>query len=119
MTCCLKGDPRSRHAACRLVKAKMQKIAVLRPYLRRSAKSDRIEALTLAKTPFIDPEQVYEIYLPLAEAHPRQRLTHQRKRLEGGITGGKIRIGDQLLKKSFLATKTAIVIIFNQIPNNG
>jgi transposase len=44
---------RSRHPDCRLVKAKMQKIAALRRYLRGSTKSDRIDALTLAKMPFI------------------------------------------------------------------
>jgi hypothetical protein len=71
----------------------MQKIAALRRYLRGSAKSDRIDALTLAKMPFIDPEQLYEIYLPPAEVHALQRLTRQRKRLEGDITGRKIRIG--------------------------
>jgi len=84
---------RSRHPDCRLVKAKMQKIAALRRYLRGSAKSDRIDALTLAKMPFIDPEQLYEIYLPPAEVHALQRLTRQRKRLEGNITSRKIRIG--------------------------
>ncbi|MFQ5988214.1 MAG: IS110 family transposase [Dehalococcoidia bacterium] len=83
---------RSRHPDCRLVKAKMQKIAALRRYLRGSAKSDRIDALTLAKMPFIDPEQLYEIYLPPAEVHALQRLTRQRKRLEGDITGRKIRM---------------------------
>ena len=84
---------RSRHPDCRLVKAKMQKIAALRRYLRGSAKSDRIDALTLAKMPFIDPEQLYEIYLPPAKVHALQRLTRQRKRLEGDITSRKIRIG--------------------------
>jgi len=84
---------RSRHPECRLVKAKMQKIAALRRYLRGSAKSDRIDALTLAKMPFIDPEQLYEIYLPPAKMYTLQRLTRQRKRLEGNITGSKIRIG--------------------------
>jgi len=84
---------RSRHPDCRLVKAKMQKIAALRRYLRGSAKSDRIDALTLAKMPFIDPEQLYDIYLPPTEVHALQRLTRQRKRIEGDITGRKIRIG--------------------------
>jgi len=84
---------RSRHPDCRLVKAKMQKIAALRRYLRGSAKSDRIDALTMAKMPFIDPEQLYEIYLPPAKVHALQRLTRQRKRIEGNITGRKIRIG--------------------------
>jgi transposase len=84
---------RSRHPDCQMVKAKMQKIAALRRYLRGSAKSDRIDALTLAKMPFIDPEQLYEIYLPPAKIHALQRLTRQRKRIEGNITGRKIRIG--------------------------
>ena len=84
---------RSRHPDCRLVKAKMQKIAALRRYLRGSAKSDRIDALTLAKMPFIDPEQLDEIYLPPAKVHALQRLTRQRKRLEGDVTSRKVRIG--------------------------
>jgi len=71
----------------------MQKIAALRRYLRGSAKSDRIDALTLAKMPFIDPEQLYEIYLPPAQLHALQRLTRQRKRLETDITRRKVRIG--------------------------
>ena len=84
---------RSRHPNCRLVKAKMQKIAALRRYLRGSAKSDRIDSLTLAKMPFIDPERLDEISLPPAEIHALQRLTRQRKRLEADITSRKVRIG--------------------------
>jgi len=83
---------RSRHPDCRLVKAKTQKVAALRRYLRGPVKSDRIDALTLAKMPFIDPEQMEEIYLPSAEIHALQRLTRQRKRLEGDIAGRKVRI---------------------------
>jgi len=83
---------RSRHPDCRLVKAKTQKVAALRRYLRGPVKSDRIDALTLAKMPFIDPEQMDEIYLPPAEIHALQRLTRQRKRIEQDITGRKIRI---------------------------
>ena len=44
---------RSRHPACRLVKAKTQKVAALRRYLRGPAKSDRLDALTLAKMPVL------------------------------------------------------------------
>jgi transposase len=84
---------RSRHSDCRLVKAKTQKVAALRRYLRGPVKSDRIDALTLAKMPFIDPEQLDEIYLPPAEIHALQRLTRQRKRLEDDVTGRKVRIG--------------------------
>lgn len=56
----------SRYPDCRLVKAKTQKVAALRRYLRGPVKSDRIDALTLAKMPFIDPEQLDAIYLPPA-----------------------------------------------------
>jgi len=83
---------RSRHPGCRLVKAKTQKVAALRRYLRGPVKSDRLDALTLAKMPFIDPEQMDEIYLPPAEIHALQRLTRQRKRFEDDITGRKVRI---------------------------
>ena len=51
---------RARHPNCQLVKAKMQKVAALRRYLRGPVKSDRIDALTLAKMPFIDPEELDE-----------------------------------------------------------
>jgi transposase len=83
---------RSRHPDCRLVKARTQKVAALRRYLRGPVKSDRLDALTLAKMPFIDPEQLDEIYLPPAEIHALQRLTRQRKRLESDVSGCKIRI---------------------------
>jgi transposase len=83
---------RSRHPDCRLVKAKTQKVAALRRYLRGPVKSDRLDALTLAKMPFIDPEKLVEIYLPPAEIHALQRLTRQRKRMESAITGRKVRI---------------------------
>ncbi len=83
---------RSCHPDCRLVKAKTQKVAALRRYLRGPVKSDRLDALTLAKMPFIDPEQMDEIYLPPAEIHALQRLTRQRKRIEQDITGRKVRI---------------------------
>jgi transposase len=83
---------RSRHPDCRLVKAKMQKVAALRRYLRGPVKSDRLDALTLAKMPFIDSEQLIEIYLPPAEIHALQRLTRQRKRMESDVSGRKVRI---------------------------
>lgn len=83
---------RSQRPNCRLVKAKMQKVAALRRYLRGPVKSDRLDALTLAKMPFIDPEQLIEIYLPPAEIHALQRLTRQRKRMESDVSGRKIRL---------------------------
>ena len=83
---------RAQRHDCRLVKAKMQKVAALRRYLRGPVKSDRLDALTLAKMPFIDPEHLIEIYLPPAEIHALQRLTRQRKRMESDVSGRKIRI---------------------------
>ena len=84
---------RARHPGCRLVRAKLQKVAALRRYLRGGAKSDRIDGLTLAKMPFIDAEHLDEVYLPPAELHTLQRLTRQRDRLERGVTARKNRIG--------------------------
>ena len=84
---------RARHPNCRLVKAKGQKVAALRRYLRGTAKSDRIDALTLAKMPFIDPEQLGEVYLPPAEVNALQRLTRQRQRLGAEVVARKNRIG--------------------------
>ena len=84
---------RARHPDCRLVRAKGQKVAALRRYLRGSSKSDRLDALTLAKMAFIDPEQLDEVYLPPAKIHALQRLARQRKRLESDIAARKTRIG--------------------------
>ena len=70
---------RSRRPECRLVKAKGQKVAALRRYLRTSAKSDRIDALTLAKMPFIDPERLDELYL--APERYAERLEWHRERI--------------------------------------
>ena len=84
---------RSCHPECRVVRAKGQKVAALRRYLRGPVKSDRIDALTLAKMPFIDPEHLDEVYLPPAQIHALQRLTRQRKRLEDQIATHKKRIG--------------------------
>ena len=82
----------SHHPDCHLVKAKTQKVAALRRYLRGPVKSDRLDALTLAKMPFIDPEQLDRIYLPPAEIHALQRLTRQRKQIEQDVAGSKVKI---------------------------
>jgi transposase len=84
---------RARHPECRLVKARLQKVAALRRYLRSRAKSDRIDGMTLAKMPFIDAEQLDEAYLPPAKYHALQRLTRQRERLMKSVTTRKNRIG--------------------------
>ena len=83
----------ARHPGCRLVRAKLQKVAALRRYLRSHAKSDRIDGVTLAKMPFIDAEQLDEVYLPPVEFHALQRLTRQRERLVKNTTARKNRIG--------------------------
>ena len=84
---------RARHPECRLVKARLQKVAALRKYLRSRTKSDRVDGVTLAKMPFIDSEQLDEAYLPPAKYHALQRLTRQRERLMKSITIRKNRIG--------------------------
>lgn len=84
---------RARHPECQMVKARLQKVAALRRYLRSYTKSDRVDGVTLAKMPFIDAEQLDEAYLPPAEYHSLQRLTRQRERLTKSITIRKNRIG--------------------------
>jgi transposase len=84
---------KAQHSDCRLVRVQARKVVALRKYLRRSSKSDKIDALTLAKMPFIDPEQLEEIYLPPAKMYAIQRLARQRKRLESEIGSHKKRIG--------------------------
>ena len=84
---------RARHPECRLVKARLQKVAALRRYLRSRTKSDRVDGVTLAKMPFIDSEQLDEAYLPPVKYHALQRLTRQRERLMKSITIRKNRIG--------------------------
>ncbi len=84
---------RARHPECQMVKARLQKVAALRRYLRSHTKSDRVDGLTLAKMPFIDAEQLDEAYLPPSEYHSLQRLTRQRERLMKSTTIRKNRIG--------------------------
>jgi hypothetical protein len=84
---------RARHPECRLVNARLQKVAALRKYLRSRTKSDRVDGVILAKMPFIDSEQLDGAYLPPAKYHALQRLTRQRERLMKGITTRKNRIG--------------------------
>jgi len=84
---------KARHPDCRLVRVQARKVVALRKYLRRSSKSDKIDALTLAKMSFIDSEQLEEVYLPPAKIYAMQRLARQRKRLESDIAAHKTRIG--------------------------
>ena len=84
---------KSRHPDSCLVRVQAQKVVALRKYLNRSSKSDKIDSLTLAKMPFIDPEKLEEIYFPPARLYSIQRLARQRKRIESEIAGSKKRIG--------------------------
>ena len=84
---------KAQHPDCHLVRVQGRKVVALRKYLRRSSKSDKIDALTLAKMSFIDAEQLEEVYLPPAQAYAMQRLARQRKRLESEIGTRKKRIG--------------------------
>ena len=83
---------RARHPECRLVRTQARNVAALRKYLRRSSKSDRIDALTLAKMPFVDIERLNDVYLPPAKVNAILRMSRQRQRLEGDIAGRKKRI---------------------------
>jgi transposase len=83
---------RARHPDCRLVRTQARNVAALRKYLRRSSKSDRIDALTLAKMPFVDVERLQDVYLPPVKINAILRLSRQRHRLEGDIAGRKKRI---------------------------
>jgi len=83
---------RARHPDCRLVRTQSRNVAALRKYLRRSSKSDKIDAITLAKMPFVDAERLNEVYLPPAKIYAIQRLARQRKRLESDMASRKKRI---------------------------
>ena len=83
---------RARHPDCRLVRTQARNVVALRKYLHRSSKSDRIDALTLAKMPFVNIERLNDVYLPPAKINAILRLSRQRQRLESDIAGRKKRI---------------------------
>jgi len=84
---------KAHHPDCRLVRVRAQKVVALRRYLHGSSKSDKIDSLTLAKMPFVDPEKLEQVYFPPAKLYAMQRLGRQRKRLESEIGARKVRIG--------------------------
>ncbi len=84
---------KARHPNCHLVRVQARKVVALRKYIHRSSKSDKIDALTLAKMPFIDAERLEDLYLPPAKIYTMQRLARQRKLLESSIGAHKTRIG--------------------------
>lgn len=83
---------RARHPDCHLVRTQSRNVAALRKYLRRSSKSDKIDALTLAKMPFVDAERLNDVFLPPAKIYAIQRLARQRRRLESDMAARKTRI---------------------------
>ncbi len=93
---------KARHPNCRLVRVQVRKVVALREYLRHSSKSDKIDALTPAKRPFIDPKRLDEIYLPPAKIYAIQRLARQRK------------LRDELLNREVFYTLTEAKILIEQ-----
>ena len=83
---------RGQHPDCRLVRTQGRNVVALRKYLHRSSKSDKLDALTLAKMPFVDQERLNDIYLPPAKINAVLRLARQRLRLEASIASRKKRI---------------------------
>ena len=75
-----------------IVRAKQQKVVALRRVLREHAKSDRIDALTLARLPLVDPEHMEPIALPNPQMQSLDRLTRRRDRLAASIGSQKARL---------------------------
>ncbi len=67
------------------MRAKEQKVVGLRRFLGGHAKSDRLDAITLAKLPLLDPEHLTPLVLPSPELESLDRLTRRRDRLAASI----------------------------------
>lgn len=91
---------RARHPEVKVVRIKTSKVAALRRYLKRDAKSDRLDSFTLAKMPLVDPEELYAVDLPPAALQGLDRMTRQRARLVESLTGRKSRL--QALLRGYL-----------------
>ena len=83
---------RAQHPDVKIVRIKTSKVAALRRYLQQDAKSDRLDSLTLAKMPLVDPEKLYAVDLPPAALQGLDRMTRQRARLVESIIGRKNRL---------------------------
>jgi transposase len=83
---------RGQHPDSRLVRTQGRNVVASRKYLHRSSKSDKLDALTLAKMPFLNQERLNDVYLPPAKVNAILRLARQRQRLEGDVAGRKKRI---------------------------
>jgi hypothetical protein len=76
----------------KVVRIKTSKVAALRRYLTQDTKSDRLDSLTLAKMPLVDPEKLYAVDLPPAALQRLDRMTRQRARLVENLTARKNRL---------------------------
>ena len=83
---------RAQHPNVKVVRIKTSKVAALRRYLKQDAKSDRLDSLTLAKMPLVDPEKLYAVDLPPATLQGLDRMTRQRAHLVEIITARKNRL---------------------------
>ncbi len=88
---------RSRCPEGVLVRAKEQKVAGLRRFLGNHAKSDRLDARTLAKLPLVDQEHLSPLSLPGPDLERLDRLTRRRDRLAASVGTRKTRISSLLL----------------------
>jgi transposase len=91
---------RAKQPNVKVVRIKTSKVAALRRYLKRDAKSDRLDSLTLAKMPLVDPEELYAVDLPPAALQGLDLMTRQRARLVESLTGRKNRL--QALLRGYL-----------------
>ena len=98
---------RAEHPEIKVVRIKTSKVAALRRYLKQDAKSDRLDSLTLAKMPLVDPEKLYAVDLPPAALQGLDRMTRQRARLVESVTGRKNRL--QALLAGYLPGLMALV----------
>jgi len=88
---------RARCPQAVLVRAKQQKASALRRVLREHAKSDRIDALTLARLPWVDPEHLEPLAFSSPDMQRLDRLTRRRDRLAAAVASRKTRISALLL----------------------
>lgn len=88
---------KARCPGVKLVRAKEQKVAALRRVLRDHAKSDRIDALTLARLPFVDPEHLEPANIVSPEMQRLDRLTRRRDMESKSLANRKTRISSFLM----------------------
>lgn len=69
-----------------------QRVADLRKYYKKHAKSDRISARVLARLPWTDPERCTSLHLASADFHSGQRWCKAQEKLSELITAVKNRV---------------------------